>query len=497
MLDDIAAKEGIQRDNRLYGAFIRKLYDYVTNGEDVTLTGNPLVLANSMGRPLKDCVVSWEPTQEGSGEPYPAGGGVNQLDLSVCTPRDDAYGLKCTIEGDVIHVKGTVTTDLENLQYRLIEVPTTLYEKSGGKFAVFDIKIIAGITPNIISLFNGSIRDNVIVLYMQLGGNKRGEAIDLTFRAMYYFGDTKPAAYAPYANIRPIHGRNGVKVSRFGANLIKPVYQLGYTLEKNGLTFVVNDDYSVTVTGTAIRETYFNFKTLGYDTVSNLFSAMDKPVRNNGFIACDTAVQPYSNEGTRFYLVFAKGAAVNKTYYPQCVYSDILPPYKIGNGETYTLTLPSTIYGGEVDAVTGKGQETWAIGTKSASDWRESADGTEFVCAAPYTNMNNDKAYSNMFDALNLRHNGSYYRISKAKTGFATIDDLRKAIGATPVQIAYKLATPVPFQATGGGTIPTVKGTNTLLTDADTIKATYRCNVRAAEQELDTLYTDLLQELEE
>ena len=74
VLDDIAAKEGIQRDNRLYGAFIRKLYDYVTNGEDVTLTGNPLVLANSMGRPLKECVVSWEPEQEGSGGTVPSRG---------------------------------------------------------------------------------------------------------------------------------------------------------------------------------------------------------------------------------------------------------------------------------------------------------------------------------------------------------------------------------------------------------------------------------------
>ena len=71
-----------------------------------------------------------------------------------------------------------------------------------------------------------------------------------------------------------------------------------------------------------------------------------------------------------------------------------------------------------------------------------------------------------------------------------------KNAAGTPVQISYKLAAPIPFSATGGGTIPTVKGTNTLLTDADTIKATYRCNVHAAEQALDTLYTDLLQELE-
>lgn len=45
----------------------------------MTLEGNPLVLANSMGRPLKECVVSWEPTQDGEGTPYPAGGGPNLL----------------------------------------------------------------------------------------------------------------------------------------------------------------------------------------------------------------------------------------------------------------------------------------------------------------------------------------------------------------------------------------------------------------------------------
>lgn len=143
------------------------------------------------------------------------------------------------------------------------------------------------------------------------------------------------------------------------------------------------------------------------------------------------------------------------------------------DAQTTALTLPRTIYGGEVDAQTGEGQETWAIDTKSASDWRESSDGTDFVCAAPYTNMNNDKAYSNMFDSLKLRHNGSYYRISKKDTGFATIDDLRKAIGAAPVQIAYKLATPVPFTATGSAEIKALDGVNTLLTDGDTISATY------------------------
>lgn len=43
----------------------------------------------------------------------------------------------------------------------------------------------------------------------------------------------------------------------------------------------------------------------------------------------------------------------------------------------------------------------------------------------------------------------------------------------TPVQIAYKLATPVPFTATGGAEIKALDGVNTLLTGGDTISATY------------------------
>lgn len=49
VLDDIAAKMGVERDNRLYGAFIRKLYEGVTSGEDATLSGNPLTLTECIG----------------------------------------------------------------------------------------------------------------------------------------------------------------------------------------------------------------------------------------------------------------------------------------------------------------------------------------------------------------------------------------------------------------------------------------------------------------
>lgn len=40
------------------------------------------------------------------------------------------------------------------------------------------------------------------------------------------------------------------------------------------------------------------------------------------------------------------------------------------------------------------------------------------------------------------------------------------------MQVAYKLAEPVPFAATGAQPIPALSGVNTVLTDADSATAT-------------------------
>jgi len=46
----------------------------------------------------------------------------------------------------------------------------------------------------------------------------------------------------------------------------------------------------------------------------------------------------------------------------------------------------------------------------------------------------------------------------------------------TPVQVCYKLATPVPFTATGGAALPALAGVNTVITDADSVAVTGRAD---------------------
>ena len=51
-----------------------------------------------------------------------------------------------------------------------------------------------------------------------------------------------------------------------------------------------------------------------------------------------------------------------------------------------------------------------------------------------------------------------------------------QAAAGTPVTIAYKLATPTQFQATGSASIPALPGVNTIYSDADSVTVTGRAD---------------------
>lgn len=530
VLDDIAAKEGIQRDNRLYGAFIRKLYDYVTNGEDVTLTGNPLVLANSMGRPLKECVVSWEPTQEGSGEPYPAGGGPNLLDITQCTATiGKPYGLTITIDGDIIKASGIPSSEVtEEGQYSfaVASCAQTELRGKGYKVTAFAIK---GEISNAWGLRTED--ESSLAISAKL---TPGVDTDIQFRLMV--SKDTPTAYAPYANVRPISGRTQVKVERCGENLLdlspnnveSGIFNNGEKSDgaagqQRIITPIMVNPKQVLV--------YTTDRQLKYNVRATFLSAAGEYLSNIG-LTPDTVFKAPDNAHQMFIHSNGYGLIGNDApWYEISVGTTPPDAYSPYTADDYTLIFPKEVIGADVDVTTSTGKETWKLltldGTENWNTWGVNAYNS--AVTGFYTYDINDYDAENVKGICsNLPHSdadtwggrnsgigfattgaGRYFMyclptaiLADTSDNSAAIASLKSFFAAqyaagTPVQIAYKLATPAPFQATGGGAIPTVKGTNTLLTDADTIKATYRCNVHAAEQELDTLYTDLLQELEE
>lgn len=160
------------------------------------------------------------------------------------------------------------------------------------------------------------------------------------------------------------------------------------------------------------------------------------------------------------------------------------------DAQTITLTLPRTIYGGEVDAQTGGGKETWRLLTLTGQEK------SHIFTTLFYLDLKAPGAYD--YNTGTCSHY-KYLTYGAGAIGVTVGNDAAAVVygpvekyeisedgltawksylaaqyaAGTPVQVAYKLATPVPFTATGGAEIKALDGVNTLLTGGDTISATY------------------------
>lgn len=317
-------------------------------------------------------------------------------------------------------------------------------------------------------------------------------------------------------NIRPIKGRDSVRVERCGENLLNPKENAYNTYTPYGLTITYIGDNKVHLSGTYNREVGGgSFGIL--DTKQKLLAGRNLKI--TGFTMEGTK-QTYTLYGLRvkdetviaMNAQFAKGDVIDMTV-AIVVSKDTPSTYTPYIGQTNTLTLPETVYGGEVDAVTGEGRKTWKSvsldGTENWNTWgvnKNSATVTGFytydindyssdmgdrdkiLCSAElhttgdiwggknvgigfaYAGSSRYLIYCMKTDMLSDTTNDK-----KALTSFKTfLADLYTA--GTPVQVAYVLNDPVPFTATGAQPISALAGANTILTDADTVEVTGRAD---------------------
>lgn len=157
-------------------------------------------------------------------------------------------------------------------------------------------------------------------------------------------------------------------------------------------------------------------------------------------------------------------------------------------GQTTTLTLPSTVYGGTVDAVTGEGQETWKITTIDSKKIKFVSSGDDRFWNLPYHTADGatsaSKTICSHFISSKFSVNEPYAffftQPNRLQNLFSSVDELNDYCAAqyaagTPVQIVYQsLKEPEPFTATGAQPIPALPGVNTLMTDADRVTVTGR-----------------------
>lgn len=238
-------------------------------------------------------------------------------------------------------------------------------------------------------------------------------------------------------NIRPIKGRDSVKIERCGENLIDSARVVGVNAAYGLTTQYVDEEITISgIYSESAANASFNFMSLSYKLpLTTKFAWLDLETsgcalvdvrftnEDRDHIAIDiTECTNGEKVKISFYLIAYVGTTAPTTYTPYI-------------GQTNTLTLPETVYGGEVDAVTGDGKRTWGIidnyaGETIPSEWISDRD-----------------VYS---------------------------ADKNPTVGA---QVAYRLAEPVPFTAAGAQPIPALAGANTVLTDADSVSVSGRADL--------------------
>lgn len=342
-------------------------------------------------------------------------------------------------------------------------------------------------------------------------------------------------------NIRPIKGRDSVTVDRCGENVIEFLstedsssdIKIAVDAEKNitlngtlagkgnitigtcRLHWVAGKTYTMYIkkvggsaslgSGDGITFAYALFST----DYNHYFRGDTNSTNLDVYIARDVAL--VETELVFMLQCWRKGTVFNNFKFQIEVVEGTTTPstYAPYNGQTNTLTLPETVYGGDVDAVSGEGQETWKTltldGTEEWNSWGINAHNPAIT--GFYTYDIND------YDAKNTKGicshletpNQDVWGGRNAGIGFATVGSSRyfmfsmltssipdisaghevaslkaylaaQNAAGTPVQIAYKLATPMPFTATGAQPIPALAGANTVLTDADSATVTGRAD---------------------
>lgn len=466
---------------------------------EIKESGNPVLCYPVAGYPL-GVKAKWEPMQEGSGTPYPAGGGKNLFNPAWMSEKKVSYGVTWTITPDgTVTANGTTdSTAYYNSDY--FSLPAGTYTISA--------------MPHFRMTIRNADAGGAIIATQQVGCPLTFTVENDVQKASLFFAasgtldnvSAKPqiekgataTAYAPYENIRPIKGRDSVTVERCGENLLD-IAAFSLDVDKNNRTYKTNVQQLIPPGKYTLKVTHTN---------PNSGLGMQLFTRNGNkilIISGGTFNLDDILDNIYFYIGNVSGNADSiKDIMLIPSTSTATTTYTPYIGQTNTLTLPETVYGGEVDAVTGEGKNTWKTLTLDGTEtWRRQLDWFIGDRKAYYLNNNaigakielNSPAICSHFPTAKYISERNTVDLSgscicKGKGTFTvilddanleTVDKWKTYLAeqysvGSPVQVAFYKETITPFTVTGAQPIKALSDTNTVLTDADSATVTGRAD---------------------
>lgn len=308
-------------------------------------------------------------------------------------------------------------------------------------------------------------------------------------------------------NVRPIVGLDEVMVTKCGKNLLNPENVTAIS-GSYGLTVTYEGENILHIVGKPNNASNGNWEFNVAETLDYSLSGKGLAVTVFNLSGNLTALSAYglrtSTEKTIAINAYLDNTVTYDARIRLAVGAENLTTYEPYTGATATLDLPSTVYGGEVNLTTGEGVETvHGIVLDGTEPWvMNNSPNTELsyfnytqkevsfipsskedIAAAKLSQKISHFAIGNAYSE-NVDNSGwvytvgdaSYYGVRVRMSACADVSEWKAYLAAqasagTPVTIAYKLATPQPIQATGAQSLSSLPGTNTLITNGDSITA--------------------------
>lgn len=471
-------------------AKLSNIETFTVPADPYSLTGDLVQLENFESMPM-DCLTVIEPVQSGSGDPYPAGCGKNLLDGTIFTART-SNGVTFTVNTDgSIKANGTATATANtfaDITGKLTPGTYVISHSSDfGAAAYVQITSASGSSKNYWDgqAFTLDGTETKIVAYLQINAGTYNGTAYVQIEA----GSTA-TEYAPYSNIRPISGRTGAELTRCGKNL----------LDDSIKNLIGNEIYfggkkgEIAVTLPAGTYTFSMVSKNG--NPSNMY-VKNAVTREDIAKAYDVHFTTFTISDTtplEFRVYRADYTSVDDIKSAQVEIGAAMTAYEPYQGDTFALDFGQTVYGGQIDwnkgvltadraMITLTGNEAWSAGSSNANSYYINQASDPALVANVYVGSFYDEYFhicshyradvykSMMQNAVCEIYGGSGGATIMMKDDSRTTPDAWKAYLAaqyaagTPVQVAYRLATPTTIQLTPQQ-ITALQGINNIWSDA-------------------------------
>ena len=367
---------------------------------------------------------------------------------------------------------------------------------------------IAMNNPHIVSVASGNTPDSDIISWFKTDISAPFKSCRIDFEPIQE-GSNDPSP----TNIRPISGRNTIKLTRCGKNLLHVVND-GRTA--SGLTYVFNRNQenevtSINITGTTdhaqdtgnfftnlqynpgdfnllygtYRFSVGNESTYAHIVYSYKYNDGDPPYNTQPYTRSITTYGSNNYSGVRVQIVpykFHNGEVINDTIYPMyeldSVATCVFEPY---HGNTYTIQLPDTYYGGYIDLAKGIGVQTWAYETLVWGDYVQEVHRVEGYTVRRFSLSNTpvveqSNVVSSICDKakyyLKYTYEGGVNQYTINSSSRAHIQMPDGTPDNTTFQFCYMLATPIEFSISPQ-VVKTYKGINNVWSPDGTVSLKY------------------------